>query len=215
MKKSYILLGIIIIVFILLILNFKNSNSELATILNKKPEIPNNIYVKEEMVNNANTTTITNTYRKDKFIYQHIENDDSTANQDILWDFEAKKEIIIDNLSKTIDVIKISDDELSPLEGVFVQFNENLNTYKYDGKEMINENNCIKFHSTKDSNNRTYFYVDADTGLLYQKEEGQYYNSTFTPYYKYNYTYSYDTVTDEDIFVFNIENYPDYIYTEE
>ena len=67
----------------------------------------------------------------------------------------------------------------------------------------------------KDSNNRTYFYVDADTGLLYQKEEGQYYNSTFTPYYKYNYTYSYDTVTDEDIFVFNIENYPDYIYTEE
>ena len=110
MKKSYILLGIIIIVFILLILNFKNSNSELATILNRKPEIPNNIYVKEEMVNNANTTTITNTYRKDKFIYQHIENDDSTANQDILWDFEAKKEIIIDNLSKTIDVIKISDE---------------------------------------------------------------------------------------------------------
>ena len=29
----------------------------------------------EEIVNNANNTTITNTYRKDKFIYQHIEVD--------------------------------------------------------------------------------------------------------------------------------------------
>lgn len=218
MKKKLFLIFIIIIVFILLILSFRNSKPDLATILNKTVKIPDNVYIKEEMINNANTTTTTNTYKKDNIIYQHIENDDSTANQDILFDFNTYKEIIVDNLSKTIDAFEIADDSYSPLTDIFISFNElskeELKKYKYEGEETINGNNCVKISLTQNSYNITYFYIATDTGLLYQKEEGQYYNDAFALYYKYNYTYSYNTVTDDDILVFNAENYPDYTYLE-
>ncbi len=213
MKKIYILICIIIIAFILLILSIKNSNSELATILNKEVEIPNNVYVKEEMLNNANTTFITNTYKKDNFIYQHIENDDSTSNQDIVWDFENNKEILIDNFSKTINIFEITEDSSSPLKSIFPSFYKDINKFKYDGKEIINEKNCIKFYSTIDSN-KTYFYIGVEDGLLYKKEEGQYYKGSFTPYFKYNYTYSFNVVTDDDIMKFDISNYTDYQFIE-
>lgn len=218
MKKKLFLIFIIIIVFILLILSFRNSKPDLATILNKTVKIPDNVYIKEEMINNANTTTTTNTYKKDNIIYQHIENDDTAATQDILFDFNTHKEIIVDNLSKTIDTFEIADDSYSPLTDIFISFNElskeELEKYKYEGEETINGINCAKISLTQNSYNITYFYIATDTGLLYQKEEGQYYNDAFTLYYKYNYTYSYNTVTDDDILEFNAENYPDYTYLE-
>lgn len=218
MKKRYIfcIIFIILIMIILLILGFKNSNSKLIAVFNKKVEVPNNVYIKEEMLNSANTTIITNTYKKDNIIYQHIENDDFTENQDILWDFNTNQEIIIDNFSKTIEIIDITDNTVSPLNNIFISFNELSNeelkeyNYDYDEEVEVSGNICNKISLTKESGERTYFYLDVDSGLLYQKEEGQYYNNSFELYYKYNYTYSFDVVKDEDILVFNAENYPDY-----
>lgn len=210
MKKKYVLIGLIIVVLcIILFLYFSNSNSELEAMLNKKVDLPNNVYIKEEMINNANTTITTNTYKKDNFIYQHIENDDSTKNEDIIWNFDNKKEIIIDNLSKTIYAIEISDDS-SPLENIFISFNEEQDKCNYDRKEKINEKDCIKFYLENGDNNRTYFCVGIDDNYVYQKEEGQYYRGEFTPYYKYNYTYSFDVVTDDDIMKFDVSNYDGY-----
>lgn len=190
-------------------LELQDLKGNIANLFNKPVEIPNNIYVKEEMINNANTTTTTETYRKDNLIYQHIENDDTTENQDIILNLETKKIIRIDNFSKNIQTTEISEDR-TPLDDIFISFN--LEDYKYFGQENINEKNCYKFSLSRNLNDLTYFYVGTDDNLLYQMEEGQYFEDKFNLYYKHTYSYSFDTVTDEDILKFDENNYPDYTF---
>lgn len=190
-------------------LELQNLKGNIANLFNKPLEIPNNIYVKEEMINKANTTTTTETYKKDNIIYQHVKNDDIPETQDIIWNYETKKIIEIESLFKNIHTSDLLDDT-TPLDDIFISFN--LEDYKYLGQENINGKNCYKFSLSRSLNNLTYFYVGTDDNLLYQMEEGQYFEDKFNLYYKHTYSYSFDTVTDEDILKFDENNYPDYTF---
>lgn len=219
-KKIILVLGIVLLVILILCLSSKISSSQIPEILNIDTEIPNNVYIKEEMINNANTTLITEIYKKDNNMYVHIENDDFTRNEDIFWEIDKNREIIVDNIYKTIDFVELEEGIYSNyLRHAFPNlkkvFSENKEKYKYYGEENINGKNCAKFSLTQEADGITYFYVSTDDNFLYQKEEGQYYKNKLTINYKYNYTYSLDTVSDDDILKFEEGNYVDYTYIDD
>lgn len=61
---------------------------------------------------------------------------------------------------------------------------------------------------------KEYYYIDISNRVVLKKEYYSYYGNGFELQSIYNYTYSYNTVTDEDIPVFDINNYLDYEYME-
>lgn len=134
-KKIILVLGIVLLVILILCLSSKISSSQIPEILNIDTEIPNNVYIKEEMINNANTTLITEIYKKDNNMYVHIENDDFTRNEDIFWEIDKNREIIVDNIYKTIDFVELE-------EGIYSNYLRhafpNLKKYLVKIKKSIN-----------------------------------------------------------------------------
>lgn len=95
----------------------------------------------------------------------------------------------------------------------FYVFNDKYkNKYKYIGKEKIDGKTYIKFSiESKNSVEKTIYYVDLQDRTMSKIERysGQELISILS------YTYSYNTVTDEDVAKFNINNYSEYQYIEE
>lgn len=87
--------------------------------------------------------------------------------------------------------------------------------YSYLGKEKIEEKEYIKF-STEDNNgiSKEIYYVDIINKTVSKIEKYVYTWSGLELASITNYSYSYNTVTDEDVAKFDVSNYQEYEYKE-
>ena len=92
--------------------------------------------------------------------------------------------------------------------------NCNAETYKYMGKEKVEGKQCIKI-AFINSLETVYEYINLEDNRIVREEI--YSMNTSNELEKnidMTYTYSYDTVTDGDIKVFDKNNYSDYQFNE-
>lgn len=216
MKKNVKILFIVAIVVIIVVIAVKYytnymkeiySAEEVISLLDNN--ITNNMYLKKESVDEKNSKKSTiEMYLKDNKIYTR----ELDGNRECLYDYENKKEIQIEHENKKISYFPI-DESNNPLTEL-LNYNiniikdtngnlENKGIEKKDGKEYTKI-----LLNTKDT--QMYFYIDKTQRLI---DRIEYYNKIGNEYEYCGsdiFTYSYNTVTDDNILKFNIDNYTEY-----
>lgn len=220
MKKIKLL--IILILFLILILGIrtylssKYSLDEIADAINKSENIPNNIHitVKTNYINGkANNYEI---YVKDDIIYtyqEEIENEETFNKTEELWNFKDKNIITIEHSDKIIYNKKIDGNgKYNPLTEILIGISKDIKAtptrlYKYYGIKKKDSKEYIKFSlETEENFYKMYYYIDSENWNVSEIECYKDYELE----YKTIFTYAYDTVTEEDIPEFDINNYLDY-----
>lgn len=120
--KIIIPIILIVILSIYFILKSQHSLLEIAELIDKRNEIPDNVYIKEE-VNSKSGIDIIEQYKKDNIIYYKTYKDDIDEYEDIIYNFETKKEIHINYLSKNIFIKDIEGEgRVNPVNYYFYRF---------------------------------------------------------------------------------------------
>ena len=207
-KRNIIIL--IVIAFIVLIsctLYFimKNKYSrDNITNLVKNASIPNNIYIENTMYENDTYLGVAKFYIKDnnEYIYQENKNQEKV---EIYIDNENNTSITILHTEKTITQNNITEniDFEAPLKNNLLEGLNNKEEYSYTfkGKEKIDEINCLKISLTNNENSNYTYYIDENAGYIVQYE-----NENSKETYKYNI----NSVTDEQLKMFNLDDYSEY-----
>lgn len=207
-KRNIIIL--IVIAFIVLIsctLYFimKNKYSrDNITNLVKNASIPNNIYIENTMYENDTYLGVAKFYIKDnnEYIYQENKNQEKV---EIYIDNENNTSITILHTEKTITQNNITEniDFEAPLKNNLLEVLNNKEEYSYTfkGKEKIDEINCLKISLTNNENSNYTYYIDENAGYIVQYE-----NENSKETYKYNI----NSVTDEQLKMFNLDDYSEY-----
>ena len=203
-KRNIIIL--IVIAFIVLIsctLYFimKNKYSrDNITNLVKNASIPNNIYIENTMYENDTYLGVAKFYIKDnnEYIYQENKNQEKV---EIYIDNENNTSITILHTEKTITQNNINFE--APLKNNLLEVLNNKEEYSYTfkGKEKIDEINCLKISLTNNENSNYTYYIDENAGYIVQYE-----NENSKETYKYNI----NSVTDEQLKMFNLDDYSEY-----
>mgnify|MGYP002708908013 CR=1 FL=1 len=207
-KRNIIIL--IVIAFIVLIsctLYFimKNKYSrDNITNLVKNASIPNNIYIENTMYENDTYLGVAKFYIKDnnEYIYQENKNQEKV---EIYIDNENNTSITILHTEKIITQNNITEniDFEAPLKNNLLEVLNNKEEYSYTfkGKEKIDEINCLKISLTNNENSNYTYYIDENAGYIVQYE-----NENSKETYKYNI----NSVTDEQLKMFNLDDYSEY-----
>lgn len=211
-KRNIIIL--VVIAFIVLIsctLYFimKNKYSrDNITNLVKNASIPNNIYIENTMYENDTYLGVAKFYIKDnnEYIYQENKNQEKV---EIYIDNENNTSITILHTEKTITQNNITEniDFEAPLKNNLLEGLNNKEEYSYTfkGKEKIDEINCLKISLTNNENSNYTYYIDENAGYIVQYE-----NENSKETYKYNI----NSVTDEQLKIFNLDDYSEYTLIE-
>ena len=207
--------------------NYMYSLEKVSAMLNSV-KFPSNIYMEYENYygDSSEPTTVVNTYIKDNKQYIIQEDKQKTENYlgkiESLFDYDNKEEIVIYHGEKTISSHEYEEilPQSMPLKSNFFLYvelhgrYEHRGKYEFHGKEMVNDKKCIKVSFTDeydDYTSRYYFYIDLETNFIVKQEA--YYGDTKETLEK-TVTEIYEiypnTVTDEQILKFDINNYPDY-----
>ena len=207
-KRNIIIL--VVIAFIVLIsctLYFimKNKYSrDNITNLVKNASIPNNIYIENTMYENDTYLGVAKFYIKDnnEYIYQENKNQEKV---EIYIDNENNTSITILHTEKIITQNNITEniDFEAPLKNNLLEVLNNKEEYSYTfkGKEKIDEINCLKISLTNNENSNYTYYIDENAGYIVQYE-----NENSKETYKYNI----NSVTDEQLKMFNLDDYSEY-----
>lgn len=225
MKKYLkVLIAILIIILLITIINILKKEEidfdEISGIIN--PQITSNMSLK------INSKGINENYSEEYYINNKLAyenfyiNDEKT--QESTFNLETKKQINIFHNSKEIFFINIDDsnsniisNKLNYYKGLIEKSIEN--SYKYYGKENINNNEIIKFSVDFEENfflnidnpRRLYFYINTENKSIEKVEHYNIMDNTEELVLTENFIYSYNTVTDENILKFDINNYSDYV----
>lgn len=234
--KAIIFIIAIIVIAIAIFISLKVFNrpeytlQEIQNLINK--EIPENVFLKVESYDSNNNGILTSEiYVKGDRTYSHqihIENGEKTIDEERLFNYANNSEIRIDHHYTSISLYPIDDEyNINPFLSTTKTCENFLYTtdkYKYLGTENLNGKECIKIvDSSKNSN--LYIYISKEDNRIiriesYQDskvsklEESDVNDGKFPLAFTIECTYSYNTVTDDDIPEFNINNYPDYTYDE-
>lgn len=230
-NKKLLVIFFLIIIIILILIVVKSyldySLYEISDLIDRSNEIPNNIYIKEEIHDELwapEEKTTYEIYVKNDTIYtkeiylNQLKED--FINYESIWNYKDKKQIHINNISKEIDVFLIQGNgKENPLTDILIGFSRNLkntqDNYKYYGKEKINGKKYIKFSLTDEENKlQKIYYIDIDDKTVAKIEFYKKTDDKFHLWSTSTYTYNYGTVTDNDILDFDINNYPDYKYNQ-
>lgn len=228
-KKKKLILIIIIALLIIIALAFyiyKNSIYSLEkveSLLNAEKEATN-LHIKSEYLyeeGEEERIAYVDEYIKDNIIYAVTKNYLSQVLAETLANMENSELITILHSEKVITSNIISENEnASELHGnetFFILVGKNAK-YKCHGKEDINEKKCLKVSLTmeySDKIEKNYFYINLEDNYIVKHEIYEESNENeLEKIYDVMYSYSYNTVTDNDILNFDISNYPDYEYFE-
>lgn len=174
------------------------------TNLVKNASIPNNIYIENTMYENDTYLGVAKFYIKDnnEYIYQENKNQEKV---EIYIDNENNTSITILHTEKTITQNNITEniDFEAPLKNNLLEVLNNKEEYSYTfkGKEKIDEINCLKISLTNNENSNYTYYIDENAGYIVQYE-----NENSKETYKYNI----NSVTDEQLKMFNLDDYSEY-----
>lgn len=162
-------------------------------------------------------------YINDKLAYENFYVNNEKI-QEFTFNFETKEQVNIFHNSKEIYLYKLGEQEsniisnkLDYYKGLISKSLEN--SYKYYGKENINNNKVIKFSVDFEENffvnienpRRLYFYINEENKSIEKIEHYNIVNNKEELVLTDNFIYSYNTVTDENILKFDINDYPDYV----
>lgn len=218
MKNNKKIITLIVVIFLIVLFSFtlniifksKYSRNNLLDLVTKS-SIPNNIYIENMIYNNNINRGIAKFYIKDnkEYLYQENENQEKI---ELFVNNEDNTSVIVLHSEKIItqnnNIDNDFDSALQPLKDNLLDGLNNSMQYKYKycGKEIVNEINCIKISLTNNENNENYnYYIDENTGYILQYENE---TSKTKEIYKYNI----NSVTDEQLKLFNIDNYSDYTF---
>lgn len=221
-KKLLIIISVIIVVIISIIylltrtLNkLESSLEEIDAYINKS--VPNNIYCKKESFDsNNNLFYITEIYVKDEKTYVRRKDLKNSIAEEFWCDYKNNIET---GLNHSEDIIKIQFadtgsflknplfDEILDYKGLF------YNEFKYI--KVLNEKDYTKvlFYYRND---KTCMYINHKDRRIAKVKVYSKYDENDVKQHKYTlnctdiFSYSYNTVTDEDIPEFDINNYPNY-----
>lgn len=214
---------LIIILLIVIIIFFKKdeiTRDEVLEIIN--PTITSNMSLKI-VSKGIDENCLEEYYIKDKLAYENFYINDEKI-QEFTFNFETKEQVNIFHNSKEIYLYKLGKQEsniisnkLDYYKGLISKSLEN--SYKYYGKEDINNNEVIKFSVDFEENffvnieniRRLYFYINEENKSIEKIEHYDIVNNKEELVLTDNFIYSYNTVTDENILNFDIINYPDYV----
>lgn len=212
-KKTIVALIVIVllalIVLTLCIVMNNTYSRDTITNLVKNSTISSNIYIENNMYENDSYIGVAKFYIKDNMEYIYQEN----KNQEKIETYinnESNTSTIVLHSEKTITQNNNTNDnnfEL-PLKNNLLDKLNNITKYDYifGGKEKVNEINCIKISLINSENNENCnYYIDENTGYIIQYENEGSKN-------KETYKYDLNSVTDEQIKVFNLDNYSDYTF---
>lgn len=227
MKKLKFILNftILIVTVIMLIFTiYKKTTYSLSKVISMLDSInlPENIYISNETLSN-NQTMHTDYYVKNNLIYIYQKNSSSLVIES-LYDLEKLKCTTILHPYKSIVTTTIDSNfncVSGPIRDSFLHvlnLYENNIIFKYCGKEIVNENNCIKISLTHTEDNIIdvyYYYIDLESNYIvkFENYSGDNENNMHLISSE-TYKYCLDSVTDEDISNFDINNYPDYDLSE-
>ena len=219
MKKNTKLILIILVIIILislvfLIIRFLSKPEYTLkdiTSLIKTPQFTDNMYVKIESIstnhpNNSNSGVILEEfYILGNKQYLTTKSNDNLTQAELI-DYDSKTEIQIDYTYKKINYFNVlkSDNPIMPHITSYIGILNTAKNYKYLGRETLNNIEYIKFSI----NNELTYYINSQTNYIDKIEAYEGENLVWT----LNYTYSYNTVTEDNILKFDINNYPDYEY---
>ena len=232
-KKVKIAMAVIfikIIIAIILFFVYRNSIYSLEKVkeILTSANTLKNVHIKEEifMGDYSDSIEFSNYYIKDNMMYINQENDSLENTVETIYNFENSKEISINHSNKTINVLEVTEkpsitlpenDNFFTLANLNKQY-EHRGTYKYIGKESIDGQRCIKVSLTDNYEDKVsvhYYYINLENNCIirYELYEGND-ESELKKNYEAVYTYTFNTVTDNDILNFDKNNYPDYTYYE-
>lgn len=207
-KKILLILTIIILLICISLYIFFNNTYSLKRTQNliEKNNNINNYCITENFYKNGNQIGYTKFYRKDGNIYVD-QNDDIQGKAETFYDIDTNKKIIILHNNKSITNVKDNNNNLE--NPIITEFKESADNgiYKYYGKEKLDFSKCIKVGFSID-NQIKYYYIDLKTNNIVKTEI--YENSDEKLVTIYN--YEYNSVENNEILKFNIDNYPDYTY---
>ncbi len=236
MKKIKIFL-ILFVLIIILILYFVALPKCIYT-LDKVSSMLNSATFPENVHIHCYSYTIDYTSYRDIYVKDDIEYHYNKAisnnsniddyNIDAISIYDETKTISISNIDKTILVFNNNTYNVSVLETLsknsfFIAVEqhglyEHRGIYQYCGKETVNERKCIKVSMTDNYDNETsvdYYYIDLETNLIVKQETYSGNNIDELELDEIDtYEYYFNSVTDDDIPEFDINDYPDYKYTE-
>lgn len=222
MNKKIILIAFISILIIILLTwlgysiytNHKYSLGNVKLMLEEEKNATN-LHKIEEYIQDDNVYTV-NTYIKGNSEYTVAKTSDEKTVSEVF--INNSERITVLNEPKIILKGNSNDLNFSTLNNSnFTTVCEKITaTYKYIGKETINQNKCIKVCITNEysgSVEQDYYYIDEENHTLIKHEsyEGDSLNN-LSKKMEENYTYLYDSVTDDDIIHFDANNYSDYQY---
>ncbi len=220
-RKIVITMNVVIIIFLFFIAGFiiysKQKYSLDATIklLNKREESTNGNMTIESTSKDWGKT-IRNVLQKDNLYYINTKREKDDNVTECYYNKETLEMIIVDESQKII--VKLLNTFIETDysgKAIFMSMCNNED-YKYIGKETIDEKQCIKVCLTEnrsDGKIESYFYIDIENGDVVKIENYEIdINGNAEEKDETLYTYSYNTVKEEDNIEFDINNYPDYYF---
>lgn len=205
-----LIISIIIVSFIIYSKNIYNLE-KVSTMISSS-RLSSNVHIINKVFsgNSNEFLEYSNFYIKDTMIYIS-QNDSSSKQYETLVDLETLKEINIIHSEQQI-ICSPSENIDVPLKDTFLIFSNKKNLkYKYCGKKNIEGRQCIKV-SFIDKNSRENFYIDLKTNYIIKYEHYEKNNESKS--YTELYNYDLNSVTNDDILKFDINNYPNYQYSE-
>ena len=225
-KQSIIALIIILIIIAIAIISYFIYSSENYSLQEVKDllnlgKTSDNIYVQYKQMNLSNGTSSYNeVFMKNNFVHEIVKDNSSRIISEGFYNPDTSKTISIIHSEKSI----ISFTRIK--ENVFYHFEKDnffirseSSQYKYHGKEKIDDKQCIKVSLTSTTTNnvlsKDYYYIDLSDNHIIKHESYKGNNlNELEKIYEVTYTYFYNTITDDDIVTFDINNYSDYEYQE-
>lgn len=214
---SIICIAIIIVVIILasyIYPQIKYSYENVNQLLNSEKE-STNIHLTSKS-NNDGENTVTDVYMKDNFYYIISKNDTSSEIiSESFYNPDTTELIFVQNREPKSVITFLGTSQEDMFNNYFsnerhLSENCNAETYKYRGKEKVDGKQCIKIAFINNLET-IYEYINLEDNRIIKEEI--YSMNTSNELEKsidITYTYSYDTVTDEEIKVFDKNNYLDY-----
>ncbi len=223
-KKSifvFIIL-VLIIILVLCIYLYQTTNYSLEAIkkrLYSNETKLNNVHISYK---NSEDEIVTNEeiFIKDNNYYVVSKDKSDIILSEYFYSFEESKLTLVNHQNKTI--LEFSNKTPNVLNGVLLQqeflWNSNTLEYNYIGKEIINDEQCVKVNFTENNYDKIQeyiYYVNLTNNEIIKLEifEGTNIND-LKKQKEIMCTYSYNTVTPDDIKKFDINNYSGYSFTQ-
>ncbi len=218
LKLSLIIVIIIIILIALIFFIYEKSNytlAEIEEILNT-PKSITNMHILIEGISN-NELTYTEIFMKDNFYYvTYRNNNTSPIFQECYYNPEISELVNVDREQEGILYTPETSIENLPFLTTSEDFDNSKNNYtnfEYLGKETVNDKKCLKICFTQEDEGIENYYIDPDNNIIVKHEvySPNYSSGEIEKITDLTYTYSYNTLTDNDVKKFNVDDYPNYL----